>query len=665
MTDEFWNIYSHGFARVAACVPEVRPGDPIFNGKKIFGLMREAAEQKAAVAVFPELALTGCSCGDLFYQEALREAALKSLERVLEASAPLDIAAVVGLPLRIGPGLFNCAAVIFKGRILGLSAKASPRPFPLGQSRQFSPGAVLRDQTVSLLGQKDIPVGPDLLFEPSSIPGLRFYCGWEEDLYDPDSTSGKAALAGASLFVLLGASPAAAGRGKVRGAMAKAHSARNLAAVVLANAGPGESTTDFAWDGQALVAVGGEIEAESKLFQKGGAATVADVDLGKIAGDRMRSPYFREGGRQPFRKISFDMEAPKGRIPLLKALPRSPFVPEDPGEREKLCEEVFAMAVQGLAARMEASGVKNLVIGVSGGLDSTQALLVCAGAVDLLGLPRTHIKAYALPGFATSERTAAAGRRLMEALGVEAGEIDIKPGSLRMLKDLGHPAAKGDALYDVTFENVQAGQRTALLFRLANARKAMVVGTGDMSELALGWCTFGVGDHMAHYGVNAAAPKTLLKAMVDWAGKGEKFAPASEVLKSILGTEISPELVPGRSGDEPAQSTEGAIGPYELQDFNLYHLVTQGCSPSKTAFLAHSAWGGKYSWAEIKKWLALFVERFYRTSQFKRSCLPDGPGVGEWGSLSPRGGYCAPSDGRSAPWEEDLENNTPEEGPEA
>lgn len=660
MTGEFWNIYNHGFVRVAACVPEVRPGAPARNGEKILELMEKAAEQKALLAVFPELALTGCSWGDLFYQEALLESALKSLTTVLKASESMDLVAVVGLPLRIGGGLFNCAAVIFKGKILGIPVKDSASST---RGRQFSSALPLPAQTLDLLGQRAIPAGPDLLFEVPAIPGMCLSCRWEEDLLNPASSSGYAALGGATIFGLLGASPAAAGRGERRASLAAASSARELAAVVLANSGPGESTTDFSWDGQALVAQGGEIAAESELFQRGGKVTVADVDLGALAAGRMRSPSFRgAGGLSPFRRVVLDLEPPGGRVPLLSAALRFPFVPEDPAVRERFCEEVFAMQIQGLATRMEASGVQNLVIGVSGGLDSTLALLVCSGAVDLLGLPRTNIMAYALPGFATSGRTAEDGRDLMAALEVDAGEIDVRAGCLQMLKDLGHPAARGEAVYDVTFENVQAGQRTSLLFRLANGRKAMVVGTGDMSELALGWCTYGVGDHMAHYGVNAAVPKTLLKAMVELAASSKKFAAAGEVLKSILETEISPELVPGKSGNGPAQSTEGTIGPYELQDFNLYHLVTKGFSPSKTAFLAWSAWGDKYSMAEIKSWLALFVKRFYRTSQFKRSCLPDGPAVGEWGSLSPRAGHFAPSDGRSAPWEDDLKN-IPSEGP--
>jgi NAD+ synthase (glutamine-hydrolysing) len=336
---------------------------------------------------------------------------------------------------------------------------------------------------------------------------------------------------------------------------------------------------------------------------------------------------------------------------------RFPYVPGDPATLDARCEEVYRIQVQGLATRMRASGMKKLVIGISGGLDSTQALLVCARAVDELGLPRRNILAYTMPGFATSTRTRNQAWQLMRAIGASAEEIDIKPSCMQMLKDLRHPFAKGRKLYDVTFENVQAGERTSHLFRLANHHAGLVVGTGDLSELALGWCTYGVGDQMSHYNVNASVPKTLIKYLIGWVGKSGTFdRTVAKALERVLATEISPELVPGKSEDKPGQLTEEVIGPYALQDFHLYHVLRFGYAPSKVAFLAWNAWRGKdgYTLAEIRKWLRVFVSRFFQTSQFKRSALPNGPKVGSGGSLSPRGDWRAPSDGSAEAWLADL-----------
>jgi NAD+ synthase (glutamine-hydrolysing) len=674
---DFFSLYSHDFIRVAACVPAVRTADPAVNAEKTEELLREASERKAVLAVLPELGISAYSCGDLFFQDALRLSALKGLETVLGASASLDMVIAAGVPLKIGDGLFNCAAVLFRGRILGAAVKSFlPNYREFYELRHFKPASALPADTIDLLGQKDIPVGADLIFEAEGIPGFRLFCEVCEDLWTPVPPSCYAALSGATVVANLSASNVTTGKADYRRALVSNQSARCIAAYVYAGAGPGESTTDLAWDGHALVAENGEILAESERFSREPGVTVADVDLGRLSSDRMTITTFSDAGgrtaRPSFRRIPFPLGAPSGRIPLVRPVARFPYVPSDPSLREQRCREIYSIQVQGLATRMESTGIRNLVLGVSGGLDSTQALIVCARTMDLLGLPRTNIKAYSLPGFATSEKTAASARKLMESLGVEAGEMDIRPGCLQMLKDMGHPFAEGKAVYDVAFENVQAGQRTSLLFRIANARSAMVVGTGDLSELALGWCTYGVGDHMSHYNVNASLPKTLIQYLVRWAAaSGVLGKDVSPVLEAVLGTEISPELVPGTKKDGPSQSTQAVIGPYELQDFNLFYILRYGYLPSKVAFLAESAWRDaatgtwpdilpgrrtEYTLPEIKHWLSVFLRRFFTMSQYKRSCVPDGPKVGSGGSLSPRGDYRAPSDGSSAPWEEDLAN---------
>ncbi|HSD09890.1 MAG TPA: NAD(+) synthase, partial [Candidatus Binatia bacterium] len=381
-----------------------------------------------------------------------------------------------------------------------------------------------------------------------------------------------------------------------------------------------------------------------------------------LAADRMRQNSFGESVRRyaaevaRFRTIDVSLDLPGGRLALERVVPRFPYVPVDPASRDARCEEVYRIQVQGLVTRMRATGTKKLVIGVSGGLDSTQALLVCARAMDELSLPRKNILAYTLPGFATSARTKRQAWQLMRAIGATAEEIDIRPSCERMLEDLGHPYARGQKVYDLTFENVQAGERTSHLFRLANRHGGLVVGTGDLSELALGWCTYGVGDQMSHYAVNASVPKTLVRYLIEWvAGSGQLDSAASETLRQVLATGISPELVPAKAPHEPGQLSESVIGPYALQDFNLYHVLRFGYAPSKVAFLSWSAWKGEYPLAVIKKWLRVFLERFFQTSQFKRSALPNGPKVGSGGSLSPRGDWRAPSDGVASVWLADLE----------
>lgn len=658
MNKEFENLYNHGFVRAAACSPLARVADPAANAAAMAGLAREAREEGAVLAVFPELAVSSCSGGDLYLQDALLDASLEGLFSLTKASATIGAVIVAGAPVRIGDGVFNCSAVIYGGKILGLAVKSClSAGGDVPGSRQFRPASALRTDSVDLPGQGAVPIGSDLIFEAEGIPAFRVFCEIGDDLLSPLPPSSRAILAGAAVIAAPGAPRAAPGGADLRRRAVAELSARQISAIVYAGAGRGESTTDLVRDGHCLAAEAGEVTTESDRYSRGPVMTLADLDLGRIFRARAAGASFAGSpdGR-PFRRITFPLEAPGGRVRLIRTVPPFPYVPSDPAEREETARETCLIQSMGLAARMDAAGIKKLVLGVSGGLDSALALIICAMTADLLGLPRTNIMAFSLPGFATSGTTAKSARLLMDALGTGGGEIDIKPGCMQMLRDMGHPFARGEKVYDIAFENVQAGQRTALLFRIANAEGAMTVGAGDMSELALGWCTYGVGDHMSHYNVNCGVPKTLVRAIIRWAADrsvmGERAAAA---LESVLSTEISPELVPGPDLGGPAQSTEAAIGPYELQDFNLFYTLERGFLPSKIAFLAEAAWGGKYSRAEIKKWLSVFVRRFFRTSQFKRSCAPDGPAVFS-GSLSPRAGYIAPSDGSPAPWEDDLKN---------
>lgn len=674
---EFLNLYGHGFVRLAACIPELRVSDPLFNAAKTIELARKAYEQNAILAVFPEMGISGYTNEDLFFQDALQRSVLDGLGMILEATSALDMAIVVGAPLKVVDGLFNCAVVMYAGKMLGISVKSFlPNYREFYELRHFRPACDLLVDSVDILGQKNVPIGADLIFEADGIPGFRLFCEICEDLWTPIPPSSYAALEGATVIANLSASNITTGKEEYRHDLASNQSARCIAAYLYTAAGPGESTTDLAWDGHAIIYENGGLMAESKRFSWEPQVVIADVDLERLMKDRMTMTSFTWKGYGPehhsrtFRRLKFPLAAPKGRIMPVREIPRFPYIPLDLTLRGRRCYEIYNIQVQGLAKRMKATGLENLVIGVSGGLDSTHALIVCARTVDMLCLPRKNIKAYTMPGFATSEKTYTNANALMASLGVDAFEIDIKPGCIQMMKDIAHPFAEGKELYDVTFENVQAGQRTSILFRLANQLGAMVVGTGDLSELALGWCTYGVGDHMSHYNVNASVPKTLIQYIIRWVASEKTLgAQVSACLTDILDTEISPELVPGTIEGQPGQSTEAVIGPYELQDFNTFYFTRYGYLPSKVAFLAWCAWHDakkgrwpdippekrhEYTLSEIKHWLTVFIHRFFKLSQYKRSCIPNAPKVGSGGSLSPRGDYRAPSDSEEAPWMEDL-----------
>ncbi|MDY7105639.1 MAG: NAD(+) synthase [Actinomycetota bacterium] len=676
----FRSLYAHGFVRVAAASPRVRVGDPAHNAERTIELAREADGRHAALVVFPELGLSAYSNQDLFHQQALLDATADALEAVREASADLRPLLLVGAPLRSRGRLYNCAVALHRGRVLGVVPKSYlPNYLEFYEKRHFSAARAATEREVRV-GAEDVPFGADVVFEATDVDGFVVAAEICEDLWAPVPPTTHAALAGATVLANLSASDITIGKAGYRHQLCAGHSARCVAAYVYTSAGAGESTTDLAWDGHGLVHENGTLLAESERFGRSAHLLTGDVDLERLAADRLRLTSFSDAIAdhaalvERFRRVPFTLGVPDGEVRLERDIARFPYVPSDPSELDERCQEVFDIQVSGLATRLAATGIDKVVIGVSGGLDSTHALLVAVRCMDELGLARTNVLGFSLPGFATSERTRNDARRLMESLGVAAEEIDIRPAAAQMLRDLGHPAADGGEVYDIAYENTQAGARTSLLFRLANQRGALVLGTGDLSELALGWSTYGVGDQMSHYGVNGSVPKTLIQHLIRWsAERGGLGEDTSAALRSVLETDISPELVPGREGDDaaPHQRSEDVVGPYELQDFHLYYTLRFGYRPSKVAFLAEHAWSdpttgswpeligeedrNHYDLAAIVGWLRVFVRRFFQTSQFKRSALPDGPKVGSGGSLSPRGDWRAPSDASAAAWLAELD----------
>ena len=721
---EFFSAYDQGFARVAAVTLPVVPVDPAANAAAIIEQARTLAEDGVCLAAFPELCLTGYAIDDLLLSDVLQSDVLAAIETLRAASAGLLPALVVGAPLRLGDRLYNCALVIQGGRVRGVAPKSYlPTYREFYEKRHFAPGDALPAGVESIelpgvhggSGSGDgvepsarVPFGANLLFEVEDVPGLTFHVEVCEDMWVPVPPSSLAALAGATVLVNLSGSPITVGRAEDRELLARSSSARGLAAYVYAAAGQGESSTDLAWDGQTLVYENGELLGTTERFPDGPRATVVDVDIEGLRAERLRQGTFADNARTlsspvagaptaattftdpaAFRRIRIDaadLAAPRTDIGLRRRVDRFPFVPDDPARLAQDCYEAYNIQVAALVQRLGAIGNPKIVIGVSGGLDSTHALIVAARAMDRLGRPRSDIHAITMPGFATSAGTRRNAEDLAVGLGCTFEELDIRATATQMLTEMGHPygeyartgvlpeGASERELYDVTFENVQAGLRTDFLFRIANHRGGIVLGTGDLSELALGWCTFGVGDQMAHYGVNAGIPKTLIQHLIRWVVAEGLFDEAvGRTLLSILDTEISPELVPAEAGGA-IQSTQAKIGPYALQDFTLWHVLRRGSRPSRIAFLAHRAWADAqsgdwpeglpqaervaYDLPEIRRWLELFHRRFF-TNQFKRSTLPNGPKVVAGGSLSPRGDWRMPSDAAATAWLAELERNVP------
>ena len=678
---DFFSLYSHDFVRIACCVPRTQVANAPYNLAETLRLAREGDKASVALMIFPELGLSSYAIDDLLQQDSLLDDVERSIAQLVEASRELNPVLIVGAPLRVMGRLYNTAVVIHRGTIVGVVPKTYlPNYREFYEKRHFVSGANVLESEIALAGQK-VPFGTDMLFRSTGTVPMTFHVEICEDIWVPVPPSSLAALAGAEVLVNLSASNITIGKAELRRLLCGSQSARCSAAYAYSASGPGESTTDLAWDGQAAIFECGDQLAETERFEKDSTIVQADIDLGRIRQERLRNGGFADNAREQgagvsrFRRIEFALDAPKKSVPLQRAIERFPYVPSDPAKLRDNCYEAYNIQVQGLAQRLQSSRVQRAVIGVSGDLDSTQALLVTCRAMDLLGLDRKNVLAYTMPGFGTSDKTHKNAWKLMRELGVTAAEIDIKPTAKQMLTDIGHPFGRGEKVYDVTFENVQAGLRTDYLFRLANQHSGMVVGTGDLSELGLGWCTYGVGDHMSHYNPNGSVSKTLIQHLIRFvAASGDVDTDTAATLHDILDTEISPELIPPGEGGV-IQSTEQSVGPYALQDFNLYYLTRLGYRPSKIAFLAWNAWhdvdkgawpanvpaGSKraFTLEEIRKWMTLFLRRFF-TNQFKRSALPNGPKISSGGSLSPRGDWRAPSDGSPDVWLAELAGHVPE-----
>jgi len=673
---DFYSAYAHGFARVAACTVPVRVADPATNVRTVLEQARACAEDGVAVAIFPELCLSGYAIDDLFLQDPLLDAVADAIAEVVAASEDLAPVLVVGAPIAHGNRILNAAVVIHRGRILGVAPKSYlPTYREFYERRWFAPGDDVRGTTV-LAGQ-EVPIGPDLLFAATDVRGLVLHVEVCEDMWVPVPPSAEAALAGATVLANISGSPITVGRASERQLLARSASSRCLAAYLYAAGGQGESTTDLSWDGQTMVYEMGELLGETERFPETARATIVDVDLDRLRLERIRTGTFDDNRRTlgpEFRTVEFELAPTTADIGLRRKVDRFPFVPDDAERLAQDCYEAYNIQVSGLEQRLSAIGQPKVVIGISGGLDSTHALIVAAKAMDRLGRPRTDIHGFTLPGFATGSATKGYAWALADSLGITMQEIDITDAARAMLTDLDHPYAQGEEVYDITFENVQAGLRTDYLFRLANHRGGIVLGTGDLSELALGWCTYGVGDQMSHYNVNAGVPKTLIQHLIRWVvSTGQFDEDTNRVLTDVVGQEITPELIPTREDHLP-QSTEESVGPYSLQDFTLFHVLRYGYAPSKIAFLAWHAWHDadagewppnypddrriEFDLATIRRWLEVFVRRFF-ASQFKRSALPNGPKVSHGGTMSPRGDWRMPSDASPAAWLAELEANVP------
>ncbi len=681
-SNRFYSLHAHGLVRVAASTPQVRTADVRFNRDAILDEARRAHDAHVDLLVCPELCLSSYAIDDLHLQLAMVEAVEAAVGEVVAASRDLTPLLLIGAPLRRNGRLYNCALAIHRGRLLGAVPKSYlPNYREFYEKRWFANGRRIQGLQIIVNGES-VPFGTDLIFAAEELPGFRVAIEICEDYWSPIPPSTYAALAGATILTNLSASNITIGKSDERHLLSRAQSSRAVAAYVYSAAGHGESTTDLAWDGQGMIYELGDLMAESERFSLRPELCIADVDCDRILSDRMRMQTFNDAaeaaGRPEdrFRVVPFQHTPDFSDIGLVRPVRRFPFVPNRPDKLDDDCFEAFNIQVDGLMRRIEATKPRSLVIGVSGGLDSTHALIVAAKACDRLGLPRTAIRGYTMPGFATSDGTKSNAWALMKALGITAEEIDIRPVAERMLHDIGHAFAKGEPVHDTTFENVQAGLRTDYLFRLAGQNGGFVIGTGDLSELALGWCTYGVGDQMSHYGVNAGVPKTLIQYLIRWTARTNQFDPDTDaVLHAIVGTEISPELVPA-GADGVIQSTESIIGPYELNDFFLHHTIRWGQKPSKVAFLAYHAWRDasrgrwplefpedakhEYDLATIRHWLESFLRRFFEFSQFKRSALPNGPKVSSGGALSPRGDWRAPSDAVADVWLDELRANVPE-----
>jgi NAD+ synthase (glutamine-hydrolysing) len=649
-----------GFVRVAVFSPELRVADVAFNVGAMAEAMAEAAGRGCRLAVFPELSTTGYSCADLFYQRLLLDRAVEALAPLAGAAERHDMAAVVGLPLELDGRLYNCAALLAGGRVVGMVPKTYlPSTNEFYEERWFTPGPLATATTAAVAGDS-VPFGVDLLFAATNLRGCVVGVEVCEDLWAVQPPSGEMALAGATVLVNLSASNELLGKVDYRRDLVRQQSARCLAAYLYAGSGANESTTDTVWAGHSMIAENGSLLVETERFHFDTQMIVADVDVQRLEHERLKNNTFSASlAGRAFRTIAFELPGGEGwqtvagsgiagvqeALPVLlrPQLSRLPFVPADPARRAEHSREIFHIQATGLARRLRHTGVQKITIGVSGGLDSTLALLVVAKAFDVVGLPREGIVAITMPGFGTTERTKSNAVKLAEALGTTLRTIPITDAVRQHFHDIGHD----EGVHDVTYENAQARERTQILMDVANQVGGLVVGTGDLSELALGWLTYS-GDHMSMYHVNAGVPKTLVRYLVEWTAEAEFTGEVSAVLHDICATPITPELLPLEEGGALAQKTEASIGPYELHDFFLYYTVRYQFPPAKVFVLARQAFAGDYADEVILEWLEVFYRRFF-SQQYKRSAMPDGPKVGSV-ALSPRGDWRMPSDASSALW---------------
>lgn len=641
----------YGFIRVGAAVPKCKLADCIYNKDKLIQLMQKAAEKQIQVLVFPELSITTYTCGDLFFQFSLLESAQKGLSDIVSASQSIDVFTVVGLPIAADNQIFNCAVAIYRGKILGVVPKTFlPNYGEFYEKRWFSSASELISKEITLCGQK-VPIGADLLFTAEQIPYCKIGVELCEDLWSPIPPSSYQAVAGATILLNPSASNELATKYDYRKKLISQQSSRCIGAYVYASSGVGESTQDMVFSGHGIIYENGSLLAESKRFLRESQIIYADVDLELLANDRRKNSSFMDCQipLPSYREITFSMKAQSVIEQLERVIKPNPFVPDTNAFLDQRCQDIFNIQVVGLARRIEHTQVKSIVVGISGGLDSTLALLVAVKACDYLKFSRNHVIGITMPGFGTTDRTYRNALSLMEALGVQIREISIQKAALQHFEDIGHDVS----IHDVTYENTQARERTQILMDIANKENGLVVGTGDLSELALGWATYN-GDHMSMYGVNAGVPKTLVRILVQWVAQyGSLSQVAKDILSDVLDTPVSPELLPPDEKGNINQKTEEIVGPYQLHDFFLYYVVRFGFSPSKILFLAEQAFAGEYDKATLLKWLKNFYRRFF-SQQFKRSCLPDGPKVGTI-SLSPRGDWRMPTDAFYRIWMEELE----------
>ncbi|MGF1484709.1 MAG: NAD(+) synthase [Opitutales bacterium] len=641
----------YGLLRVAAASPRLSLAHVELNAERMLEQWHDSSAAGAALTVFPELSLTGYTCGDLFLQSVLREAALKALVSLAEESAQLRGAALVGLPLEIDQRLFNVAALVSNGQIHGFLPKRHlPNYGEFYEQRWFASARDLPRDSIRLNGV-DIPVGANLIFRADTVPGLALGVEICEDLWAPKPPSTDLALGGACVLANLSASDELLGKAAYRRDLVRQQSARCLAGYIYAGSGPCESSTDVVYGGHNLIAENGTTLAESARFDFEGQLTFADLDLEFLAHERMKNTTFTGSGLETACvEVGFELPLPDSLQPpeLRRPLPKMPFVPSDETRRAEHCEEIFAIQTTGLARRLNHTGSKAAVIGVSGGLDSTLALLVSVRAFEKLGLDLKGLQAITMPGFGTSERTLENARNLIQQLGLELRMIPIDAAVRQHFADIGHDESD----HSVVYENAQARERTQILMDVANQVGGFVVGTGDLSESALGWATYNA-DHMSMYHVNIGVPKTLVRYLVDWSAEAVfNEGPVRHILSDIAQTPITPELLPLGEQGEVLQKTEDSLGPYRVHDFFLYHMVRRGCAPSKLLFLAAQAFGDEFSKADLRRWLEVFLRRFF-AQQYKRSCMPDGPKVGTV-ALSPRGDWRMPSDASAESWLREL-----------